>query len=85
MKMQQEMQKLGLQAPQMQFGAPQMPMQMPMAGFQQQDQGQGQGPTYVYGPNGELIPKDQWDIFYIERRKVAVRARARQMKIRNSA
>ena len=60
MKMQQEMQKLGVQAPQMQFGTPQM--QMPMAGFQQPDQNQAQGPTYVYGPNGELIPKEQWNM-----------------------
>ena len=70
-RMQQEMEKLGVMAPQMQFGGAQMPgmsmqmpgtsmqvpamsMQMPGApSFPQQDQGQ----MYVYGPNGELIPK----------------------------
>jgi len=65
-KMQREMEKLGVQAPQMQFGVPQMPgmsMQVPAGGIPQQEQGQ----TYVYGPNGELIPKEQWDFTWKEK------------------
>jgi hypothetical protein len=63
-KMSADMQKLGVQVPMMggmQAQQTVMPSSFGVSGIgapQMQVQQQPVGPTYVYGPNGELLPKD---------------------------
>jgi len=58
-KMSADMQKLGVQVPMMgQMQVPQQTM-MPQSFSLGQTQAAQGGQTYVYGPNGELVPKEE--------------------------
>jgi hypothetical protein len=61
-KMSADMQKLGVQVPvmgQMNVQQTMMPQSFNLGGMQQTQAPQASGPTYVYGPNGELVPKEE--------------------------